>query len=187
MEREAAGEGRAEEDAPTDLFEDEEHPVTIVLCLLPEYDGRDLVELLERRGIGARLGEASEDSVEVLIHEFRLPEAQSILVEFTGDPSVLDDVTEGDAWDETNDRGLGTEGDPGSAVNRQDQAIVDDDYALVSSGLPANADGDARRLEAEGIEVRVRMPAPDEDRAVADVLVHRDNLARAREILGIIL
>ncbi len=223
----AEGGGRAEEEAPADLFEDEEHPVTIVLCLLSEFDARDLVDLLEKRGIGARMGEhRADDTVEVLIHEFRLPEAQAILVDFTGDTGLLDDVTEaggdsnddsdeaddskdgsieaddeaeddseenaddsdseeaGDAWAATNRRVWGTGVEPDAEAAREDDA-AGDDYVLVASGLPANADRDARRLEAEGLDVLVRMPGPDEGTVVADVLVHRDDLAAAREILGI--
>ncbi len=204
--------GWAEGEAPADLFEDEEHPVTIILCLLSEFDARDLVDLLEKRGIGARIGEhRDDDTIEVLIHEFRLPEAQAILVDFTGDASLLDDVTEaggdsdedededdsdededdseeadGDAWAATNRRVWATTDDPNADAGREVEA-ADDDYVLVASGLPATADRDARQLEAEGLAVLVRMPGPDEGTAVADVLVHRDDLAVAREILGITL
>ncbi len=206
----AEGGGRAEEEAPADLFEDEEHPVTIILCLLSEFDARDLVDRLERRGIGARMGEhRADDTIEVLIHEFRLPEAQAILVDFTGGASPLDNVTEaggdtdsdeddsdededdseeaeGDAWAATNRRMWATTDDPNADADREVEA-ADDDYVLVASGLPASADRDARRLEAEGLDVLVRMPGPDEGTAVADVLVHRDDLAVARGILGITL
>src|SRR6266508_2692489 len=82
-----------EGEAPADLFEDEEHPVRIVLCLLSSYDAGHLVDKLERHGIGARLGNRQPDeTVEVVIHHFHLPEAQAVLVEFTGDAGVLEGV-----------------------------------------------------------------------------------------------
>jgi hypothetical protein len=65
----------SEEGGPAaDLFEDEEHPARIVLCVLSAYDASDLVDQLECHGIGARLGNRQPDeSVEVMIHHFSPP------------------------------------------------------------------------------------------------------------------
>jgi hypothetical protein len=90
----ARGEASGREDAPSDLFEQEERPPTrLVLVVMVEEDAPDLVAALEAEGVGARLGDRTDDGgVEVLIHDTRLAAAQAVLVEFTGDPSLLDAV-----------------------------------------------------------------------------------------------
>lgn len=114
------GDMSEEGEAPADLFEDEEHPVRIVLCLLSSYDASDLVDKLERRGIGARLGNRQPDeTVEVVIHHFHLPEAQAVLYEFTGDAGVLDEMREGaeeelDEYEEADEPPAEAPGDPSS-------------------------------------------------------------------------
>jgi len=203
--------GRAMDEAseegapPTDLFEDEEHPARIVLCVLSAYDAGDLVDKLERHGIGARLGNRQPDeTVEVVIHHFHLPEAQAVLVEFTGDAGVLDEIDEDveeededeeadepspeapedpsslpDAWREASQRVWGTQ--LKAQLEPTSQGELDDgEYVKISSTL-----ADAERLEAAGIAFLVRGPSPGEGRNLAHVLVPRADLARAREILGI--
>src|SRR6266508_4350858 len=196
--------GRAMDEAseegapPTDLFEDEEYPARIVLCVLSAYDAGDLVDKLERHGIGARLGNRQPDeTVEVVIHHFHLPEAQAVLVEFTGDAGVLDEIDEDveadepspeapedpsslpDAWREASQRVWGTQ--LKAQLEPTSQGELDDgEYVKISSTL-----ADAERLEAAGIAFLVRGPSPGEGRNLAHVLVPRADLARAREILGI--
>ncbi len=195
-----------EGEAPADLFEDEEHPVRIVLCLLSSYDAGHLVDKLERHGIGARLGNRQPDeTVEVVIHHFHLPEAQAVLVEFTGDAGVLDELSEGteeevDEDEESNEPPAEAPGDPsslpyvwreasrrvwGTQPNAQleppsEGELHDEDYVRISSSL-----ADAERLEGAGIAILVQVPLPEEGRNVARILVPRADLARAREILGI--
>jgi hypothetical protein len=191
---------------PADLFEDEEHPVRIVLCLLSAYEASDLVDKLERDGIGARLGNPQPDeTVEVVIHHFHLPEAQAVLVEFTGDAGVLDEMS-GDAEEEFDEDNEADEppadapGDPSSLPDVWREAsqrvwgtqlkaqleppsegeLEDGDYVKISSSL-----ADAERLEVAGIAILVEVPSPEEGRNIARVLVPRADLARAREILGI--
>jgi hypothetical protein len=191
---------------PADLFEDEEHPVPIVLCLLSAYDAGDLVDKLERHGIGARLGNRQPDkTVEVVIHHFHLPEAQAVLVEFTGDAGILDEMSGEaeeefdqdeeaeeppaeasaepsslpDAWREASQRVWGTQ--LKAQRDRPSEGELDEgDYVKISSSL-----ADAERLEAAGIAILVHVPSPEEGRNLARVLVPRADLARAREILGI--
>jgi hypothetical protein len=191
--------------APADLFEDEEHPARIVLCVLSAYDAGDLVDKLERHGIGARLGNRQPDeTVEVVIHHFHLPEAQAVLVEFTGDAGVLDEIDEDveeeaddgeeadepspeapgdpsslpDAWREAGQRVWGTQ--LKAQLEPTSQGELDDgEYVEISSTL-----ADAERLEAVGIAFLVRGPSPGEARNRAHLLVPRADLARAREILG---
>jgi hypothetical protein len=169
----ARGEASGREDAPSDLFEQEERPPTrLVLVVMVEEDAPDLVAALEAEGVGARLGDRTDDGgVEVLIHDTRLAAAQAVLVEFTGDPSLLDAVVEAD------DQPAETAGD--------DEG---DAFVEVVSGRLTGMASQLERLRAEGIDVRVET-SPDEDPGIATALlmVHPDDLERARAILGIAL
>lgn len=78
---------------PVDWFADEEHPFPVVLTVIDEESALDLVELLEKQGIGARVGAVrGPDEAEVVIHHFRLPEAQAILRSFMAGAPVLDGI-----------------------------------------------------------------------------------------------
>jgi hypothetical protein len=166
----ARGDASEREDAPADLFEQEERPPTrLVLVVMVEEDAPDLVAALEAEGVGARLGDRTDDGgVEVLIHDTSLAAAQAVLVEFTGDPSLLDAV-----------------------VEAEDQPLVEDGgdafVELVSGRLTGMA-SQLERLRAEGVDVRVET-SPDDDQGVATALlmVHPDDLERGRAILGIAL
>src|SRR2546423_490625 len=58
-----------------------------------EEDAPDLVAALEAESVGARLGDQTDDGgVEVLVHDTDLAAAQAVLVDFTGDPSLVDEV-----------------------------------------------------------------------------------------------
>ena len=135
-----------------------------------EEDAPDLVAALEAEGVGARLGDRTDDGgVEVLIHDTKLAAAQAVLIEFTGDPSLIDAVVEAeDQPAETADEG--------------------DAFVEVVSGRLTGMASQLERLRAEGIDVRVET-SPDEDPGIATALlmVHPDNLERARAILGIAL
>jgi hypothetical protein len=166
----ARGEASEREDAPSDLFEQEERtPTRLVLVVMIEEDAPDLVAALEAEGVGARLGDRTDDGgVEVLIHDTKLAAAQAVLVEFTGDPSLLDAV-----------------------VEAEDQPLGDDEgeaFVEVVSGRLTGMASQLERLRAEGIDVRVETRS-DEDPGVATALlmVHPDDLERARAILGIAL
>jgi hypothetical protein len=71
-------------DEPADLFEQEERPPTrLLLVVMVEDDAPDLIAMLEAEGVGARLGQRTDDGgVEVLVHDRNLPAAQAVLVDF---------------------------------------------------------------------------------------------------------
>jgi hypothetical protein len=155
---------------PSDLFEQEERPPTrLVLVVMVEEDAPDLVAALEAEGVGARLGDRTDGGgIEVLIHDTRLAAAQAVLVEFTGDPTLVDAVVEAE------DRPAATadEGDP---------------FVEVASGRLTGMASQLERLRAEGIDVRVETGDEDPLVATALLLVHPDELDKARAVLGIAL
>jgi hypothetical protein len=133
-----------------------------------EEDAPDLVAALHADGIGARLGERTDDGgIEVLVHDTKLPAAQAVLVEFTGDPSLVDAVVEAEEQPDAPD---GT----------------DDGFIQIASGGLTGMSSQLERLRAAGIDVRVET---DEDAdpliATGALMVHPDDLERAREVLGI--
>jgi hypothetical protein len=154
---------------PLDLFEEEERPPKrLVLVVMVEEDAPDLIEALRAEGVGARLGERTDDGgVEVLIHDTKLPPAQAVLVEFTGDPTLVDAVVE-------------AEEQPSASDRDQDGSVE------VASGRLTGMSSQLERLRAAGIDVRVET---DEDAdpllATGALMVHPDDLDRAREVLGI--
>ena len=148
---------------PTDLFEEEERvPRRVVLGVLPRPMAEALIERLTDDEIGARLGTVDESGdVEVIIHDRNLGDAQASLVEVTGDVSLVDDVdSEGEG-----------------------------EFAEVAHLAISDAGMQAARLQEAGIEVRVELYSdPDgsiDRRAIATLLVPRDELDEAREVLGI--
>jgi len=156
-------------DAPADLFEEEERPPKrLVLVVMVEDDAPDLVAALEADGVGARLGEhTDEGGVEVLVHDTKLPAAQAVLVEFTGDPSLVDAVVEAEDQPEPADD-------------------ASEDFVVVLSGGLTGMSSQLERLRAAGIGVRVETDAdPDPYAATGTLMVHPDDLDRARRVLGI--
>jgi hypothetical protein len=155
----------------TDLFEREEHPTRIVLAVIETEDAPDLIDALAAEGIGARLGEpTSDDGVEVLVHDTNLPDAQAILVEFTGDPTLVDDV----------------DLDPDRSPDESERP--DDGWAQVSSGRLVDLGPQANRLSHAGIDVRMEVPdltAQDRPGEMGTLWVDRGHLERARVALGI--
>jgi hypothetical protein len=150
-----------------DLFAEEERPPKrLVLVVMVEEDAPDLVAALEAEDVGARLGERTDDGgVEVLVHDTKLPAAQAVLVEYTGDPTLVDAV-----------------------VQAEDQPAIDDENAFVAvtSGSLTGMSSQLERLRAAGIDVRVETDADADPLLVTGaLLVHPDELERARAVLGI--
>jgi hypothetical protein len=164
--------GADDADVPADLFDEEERPPKrLVLVVMVEEDAPDLVAALESEAIGARLGERTDDGgVEVLIHDTRLAAAQAVLVEFTGDASLVDAVVEAEDQPET----------------ARDEDDDEDAFVEVVSGRLTGMASQLERLRAEGIDVRVET-GDDEGAQIAPavLMVHPDDLERARAILGI--
>ena len=153
----------------SDLFDREERPPKrLILAVMVEDDAPGLIEALGAEGIGTRLGERTEDGgVEVLIHDTNLAAAQAVLVEYTGDPSLVDAVVEAEDDDATDD---------------------DDPFVEVASGVLAGMATQLERLRDAGIEVHVETATSDDrGRATGALMVPSDDLERARAVLGITL
>ena len=134
-----------------------------------EDDAPGLIEALGAEGIGTRLGQRTEDGgIEVLIHDTNLAAAQAVLVEYTGDPSLVDAVVEAEDAD----------------VADED----DDPFVEVASGVLAGMATQLERLRDAGIEVRVETATgDDQSRASGALMVPSEDLERARAVLGITL
>jgi hypothetical protein len=143
----------------TDRFALEEVP--IVLTSIVEEDVDAFLTVLDEEEIGARRGQPTGDGgVEIVVHAANLLDAQAVLVEFTGDVSLVDDI--------------GVEGDL--------------DFALVTSVRFADVGARANKLRERGVDVRIELPLEGERsslEAQAAILVRTGDLERAREILGI--
>jgi hypothetical protein len=139
-----------------DLFEQEEHPRSVVLADLDKADAPEFIDALKEQGIGAKLGSPTDQGgVQVLIHEANLADAQAVLVDFTGDASLLDGLE------------------------------ADGDLVPVSSGHPVDVSAQAERLSVAGIDARLELPAPDDERTEGTLWVARDDAEEARRVLGI--
>jgi hypothetical protein len=155
--------------AGRDLFDEEERPPKrLVLVVMVEEDAPDLIAALRAEGVGARLGERTDDGgVEVLVHDTKLPAAQAVLVEFTGDPALVDAVIEADEQPEVGEG-------------------ADDGFVEVASGGLTGMSSQLERLRAAGIDVRVETDGDaDPLLATGALMVHPDDVERAREVLGI--
>lgn len=165
-----------------DLFDQEERPYRLLLCVLPSDDASDLVEALESEGIGARLGANLTDATQVWIHGFHLPRAQALLAEFTGDPGLLDEI--GDPTMEE----VGASADADEKPFDSEHEAAEDAFVQVADSMKASdARSAANRLRGFGIDVRLEI-GQDESSLIlarASVLVPRSQLDEARRILGI--
>jgi hypothetical protein len=153
----------------SDLFEREERPPKrLILAVMVEDDAPGLIDALGAEGIGTRLGERTEDGgIEVLIHDTNLAAAQAVLVEYTGDPSLVDAVVEAEDDDATDNA---------------------DPFVEVASGVLAGMATQLERLRDAGIEVRVETTTGDDrGRQTGALMVPSDDLERARAVLGITL
>jgi hypothetical protein len=155
---------RTGESASPDRFAQEEQPV--VLTSMVEEDVDAFLTALEEDEIGARRGEPTDDGgVAIVVHAANLIDAQAVLVEFTGDVGLVDDI----AVDPERDGGA-------------------DDLAVVTWTRLQDVGIQANRLRGEGIDVRIELPGEMErtsPRAQAAILVAVEELDRARGILGI--
>ena len=153
-------------DDPRDLFADEERaPRRMILAVMVPEDGPALVAALEREGIGARLGAATDDGgVEVLVHDAHLPEAQAVLVDFTGDESLAEYVVEAEAtW------------------GQRDQ---DRGFVQVATGPMADMAHVVDRIRDAGIDV-ILWTSHRDGSPVAAVGVHEDRFTDAQRLAGI--
>jgi hypothetical protein len=157
-----------ETEASEDLFDREARPSRVILCLLPTWEAEGLVAALADEGIGAKLEPTDvEDAAQVIVHEPRLGDAQAIMVEFTGDPSLVDDVAFEDA--------------DAAGIEDPDR----DGFVEVVSGPMLTIAAQAERLRAAGVPVRVALPPEGSEPAAAgSVLVAREDLELARDVLG---
>jgi len=150
---------------PADLDRFALEETQVILTAIDREDVADFLAALEDEGIGARSGATDDQGgVEILVHAANLVEAQAVLVEFTGEVGLVDEI------------GLDGEADPGMAV--------------VTTARLTDAGRLAARLRAEGIDVRLELPSPDDMPPVdpsAAILVRAEELPRARELLGIVV
>ncbi len=153
----------SDEDTP-DRFGLEEQP--IVLTSMIEEDVEEFLTALDDEEIGARRGDSTGDGgVEIVVHAANLIDAQAVLVEFTGDISLVDDIAV----------------DP-------DQGGATSDLAVVTWMRLGDVGVQANRLREAGVDVRLELPDEAERTspvAQAAILVPVEELDRAREILGI--
>jgi hypothetical protein len=151
------------EDAP-DRFALEEQP--IVLTSMIEEDVDAFLTALDEEEIGARRGDSTGDGgVEIVVHAANLIDAQAVLVEFTGDISLVDDIAV----------------DP-------DEGGAESDLAVVTWMRLSDVGVQANRLREAGVDVRLELPDEAERTspvAQAAILVPVEELDHAREILGI--
>lgn len=157
---------RSEDQAtgPPDRFGLEETP--LVLTSMVEEDVDAFLAALDEEGIGGRRGQPTGDGgIEIVVHAANLIDAQAVLVEFTGDVRLVDDI----GVDEGADGG--------------------DDFAVVTWVRLADVGSRANRLREHGVDVRIELPGEAERASLdaqAQILVPIDVLERAREILGIV-
>ena len=151
-----------------DRFALEEEP--LVLTSMAEEDADAFLAALDDEEIGGRRGEPTDGGgVEIVVHAANLIDAQAVLVEFTGDVSLVDDIGVEDAE-------AGADGDRA------------DDLAIVTWTRISDVGAQANRLRQRGVDVRIELPGEAErgsPTAQAAILVPVEELDRAREILGI--
>jgi hypothetical protein len=147
-----------------DRFALEEEPV--VLTSMVEEDVDAFLAALDAEEIGARRGERTDDGgVGIIVHAANLMDAQAVLVEFTGDVGLVDEIA------------VDPEQDGGGS-----------DMAVVTWTRLRDVGGQANRLREGGVDVRIELPDEAErasPAAQAAILVPVQELDRAREILGI--
>jgi hypothetical protein len=137
----------------------------IVLTVMVHEDADAFLATLDDQGIGARRGEDTGDGgVEIVVHAANLIDAQAVLVEFTGEVTLVDEI----------------------AADPED--VGDDDWAVVTWVSLGDAGVRANRLRDRGLDVRLELPA-EQDRngpaAQAAILVAAEDLETARRILRI--
>ena len=138
-----------------------------MLTSMIEEDVDAFLGALDEEEIGARRGEPAEDGgVAIFVHASNLIDAQAVLVEFTGDVGLVDDI----------------------AVDPEQEGSASDMAVVTWSGLH-DIGVQANRLRAGGVDVRIELPGEEERAstraAQAAILVPVEELELAREILGI--
>jgi len=147
------------ETAEPPLFEQEEHPQTVTLVVMARQDAPDLIAELEAQGIGAKLGQTTDDEgIQVLVHDFNLADALAIVVDFTGDPSLVDDV-----------------------------ALDEDGWLSISTAQLGQLDQQAKQLSEAGIDVRMELPPQDDPAQIGTLRVPGEDVTEARRVLGIVV
>ena len=174
-----AHEERAEvEPGTVEVMERAEHSATgsldrfaleeeaVMLTSMIEGDADAFLAALDGEEIGARRGEPTGDGgVGIVVHAANLIDAQAVLVEFTGDVRLVDEIAV----------------DP-----EQDRAASD--MAVVTWTRLHDVGAQANRLREGGVDVRIELPDGAErgsSAAQAAIMVPVEELDRAREILGI--
>lgn len=144
-----------------DRFGLEEEPV--VLTSMIEEDVDAFLVALDGEEIGARRGEPTGDEgVGIIVHAANLIDAQAVLVEFTGDVRLVDEI----------------------AVDPEQES----EMAVVTWTRLQDVGAQANRLREGGVDVRIELPDEAErasPAAQAAILVPVEELDHAREILGI--
>jgi hypothetical protein len=157
---------RGDDPGSPDRFALEEAPVVVTSMVEEDVDA--FLAALEQEEIGAQRGELMDDGgVPIVVHASNLVEAQAVLVEFTGDVGLVDDI----------------------AVDPEDEG-PDREMAVVTSLGLKDVGVHANRLRANGVDVRIELPGEAErwmPMAQAVILVPVEELERAREILRIAL
>jgi hypothetical protein len=147
-----------------DRFALEEEPVVLTSMIEENVDA--FLAALDEEEIGARRGERTDDGgVGIIVHAANLIDAQAVLVEFTGDVALVDEI----AVDPDEDR-------------------AESEMAVVTWIRVRDVGAQASRLREAGLDVRIELPDQAErasPAALAAILVPVEELDRAREILGI--
>ena len=147
-----------------DRFTLEAEPVVLISMI--EVDVDAFLAALDGEGIGARRGERTDDGgVGIIVHAANLMDAQAVLVEFTGDVGLVDEI----------------------AVDPE-QVRAGSDMAVVTWTRLRDVGAQSNRLREGGVDVRIELPDEAEREspgAQAAILVPVQDLDRAREILGI--
>ncbi|HZB78341.1 MAG TPA: hypothetical protein VE522_00650 [Actinomycetota bacterium] len=147
-----------------DRFTLEAEPVVLISMIEEDVDA--FLAALDGEGIGARRGERTDDGgVGIIVHAANLMDAQAVLVEFTGDVGLVDEI----------------------AVDPE-QVRAGSDMAVVTWTRLRDVGAQSNRLREGGVDVRIELPDEAEREspgAQAAILVPVQDLDRAREILGI--
>lgn len=147
-----------------DRFALEETPVVLTSMIEEEVDA--FLAALNEEEIGARRGEPTDEGgVVIVVHASNLVDAQAVLVEFTGDVSLVDDI----------------------AVDTEQDGVASE-MAVVTWTRLQDVGVQVSRLREGSVDVRIELP-DDAERASptaqAAILVPVGELDRARQILGI--
>ena len=148
-----------------DRFALEEEPVVLTSMIEENVDA--FLAALDEEEIGARRGERTDDGgVGIIVHAANLIDAQAVLVEFTGDVALVDEI----------------------AVDPDEDRAAESEMAVVTWIRVRDVGAQASRLRDAGLDVRIELPDQAErasPAALAAILVPVEELDRAREILGI--